>query len=77
MKGRLEPFVGDIDLETLATAKAAHSFYGINLGRVLPVSDLYKCIMKGSTILLVSQIDVDTSLNQESLGFKSGIRRGT
>jgi hypothetical protein len=77
VEGRLEPLVLHIDLQALAAAEAADGLDWVDLDGVLPVLDLHEAVMQRRALRLVSQVDVNTTLDEEGLCFKGGISCGT
>jgi hypothetical protein len=77
VKRSLEPLVRDVDLEALTTTQRANGFNWIDLLAVLPISYLDESIVQRCTILIVLEINVDTSVDEELLSFKSSISSRT
>ena len=76
-QGSFHPLVRDIDLEAFAATEAADCLDGIDLLSRTPVLDLNEGVMKGCTVLVVTQVDVHTSVDEELLCLESGISCGT
>ena len=73
MKRSLEPLVRDVDLEALATTQRANGLNWIDLLAILPISYLDESIVQRCTILIVLEINVDISVDEELLSLKSSI----
>ena len=77
MKWGLLPLVLDIEFKALPAAEAADCLDRVNLLRVLPVLDLHKGIVQWCPVLLVTKVQVDSSLKQELLSLEGSISSGT
>lgn len=70
MEWSLLPLITHINFKALATTETAHGFNRINLLRVFPILNFNEGVMQRGSQFLITEVDIDSFVNQELLCFK-------